>query len=107
MAAHTKVAGVVKEQDTGDAVVLRGFYQQRANQGVRAARLEIDGPADVIELAFETLDTLAHAARAQVRPAVNNDARWLAFGMGIDKSHRKLLAKRTQYSIEFPLLLSI
>lgn len=87
MPAHSEIASIVEKEHTGRAIVPGRLAQKCPNQRIGSPRLEDYHPADVIELIGESGDALLHGAAAKIRPALDNDARWLALGVGVDYSH--------------------
>src|SRR5579863_2221121 len=59
-----------------------------------AARLVDGEAADMIELGGEAAKPSGERARPKVRPAVDDHARWLALGVGVDDPHRSGLRAR-------------
>ena len=91
VAAHLQHADVVEENDAGDAGLVRGRTEQRADQHVRAARFVHDGGAETVVLRGEHFELLRDAAAAEVGPAADDDARGFAAGVGVndlDALHR-------------------
>ncbi len=62
--------------------------EERADQRVVAARLVDGEAADMIELGGEAAQPLSKRPVAERRPAVDDHARGLALGMGVDDPHR-------------------
>ena len=87
VAAHAEKADVVEEDQTGGASRILRLAQQRADQRVEAARLVDDESPDMIEFLGEALTPLGERAAAERRPAVDDEPRRLALGVGIDDAH--------------------
>ena len=84
VAAHVEEADVVKEDHAGLARRVVRFAEQRADNGVVAARLVDDGGADVIEVGAKAVEAFLDWAAAEIGAAGDDDARGLAAGVGID-----------------------
>ena len=84
VAAHAEEADVVEEDHAGLARGVVRLAEQRAHDGVVAARLVDDGRADVVEVVAEAVEALLDRAAAEIGAARDDDARGLAAGVGID-----------------------
>jgi hypothetical protein len=83
VAAHAEVADIVEEDDAELAGLVMRLDEERAHDDVGAARFADDGRAEVVVLLLENLHPLAERSAAQVRTALEHEARRLAAGMGI------------------------
>ena len=88
MAAHAEVGAVVEEDDAGDRAGLHRRREQRADDGVVAARLTHDRAAKMVEPRAQIVAPLGHRGAGGLRPSVDHDARRLAFGVRVDDAHR-------------------
>ncbi len=87
MAAHADVSDIVEEDDAGRAGAVARLAQQRPNDRVVSVRLVDGEAAEMIELAGEAGKPLGERAVAKRRAAIDDHARRLALGMGIDDAH--------------------
>jgi hypothetical protein len=85
MAAHAEIADVVEEDHAGGAGGIDGRAQQRADDRVGAARFIDYGRAKEIVLGAEEFEAFGERPRAEVRTAVDDQARGLAAGVGVDE----------------------
>ena len=88
VAAHAEVGAVVEEDDAGDGAVGDGRREQRADDRVVSARLAHDGAAQMVVVRAQIVAPLRHRRAGRLRPAVDDDARRLAFGVRVDDADR-------------------
>src|SRR6185369_8545304 len=85
--AHANEADVIEKNHAGDAARIAWLAKQRADQHIRSPGLVDDGRAIVIMVGAKAAKAFGHAADAQIRDAVDHDARGLAGSMRIDDVH--------------------
>ena len=94
VAAHAEVRAVVEEDDARRGVGRDRRREQRADDRVVAARLAHDGAPQMIVVRAQVIAPLGHRRAAGLRPAVDDDARRLAFGVRVDDANRRGKGRR-------------
>src|SRR5579864_2405363 len=87
VATHAKISDVVEENDAGGARRIVGLAQERPDDCIMPVRLVDGEAAEVVELAGKASAALSERTVAQRRTAVDDHARRLALGMGVDNPH--------------------
>lgn len=87
VSAHPKVADVVKEDDAGGRRRIYRFAKQGADDNIGTARFVDDGRAKRVVVGAETFKPSRERALAEVRTALNDDARWFAAGVRINDAN--------------------
>ncbi len=84
VSAHAEVAHVVKEDDSGGARRVAGLAQQSADHHVGTTRFVHHGRTESVVPVAKNLQLVGNAAAAQLGSAVDDQARRLAAGVGVD-----------------------
>ena len=96
VAAHAEEADIVEEDEPRSAIFVRRPAEQGAHQPLMAPGFVHDEAAQVIEIACQAGPQFGHRARSQIGPALDDESRGLALGMGIDDPHRDVHAASLQ-----------
>ena len=88
MAAHAEISDIVEENDAGGARGVVRLAKKRADHRIVAARLVNGIAAEMVEIRGEAGEPFGERAAAQRRSAIDDHARRLALGMGVDDVHR-------------------
>lgn len=81
MAAHSKAADIIEEDDPGGATPVFRFHEQGAHQHIRTARLVDNRGAKAVKLALKFIAPQIQRARAQFRAADHDDSRGFTAGV--------------------------
>src|SRR5690348_4201508 len=84
MAAHSEIADIVEEDDTRCATWVGWFAEQRADDGIRAARLVHYRGTESVEFFAKNSETLGEGSGAEIGPALDDNASGLASGVGVN-----------------------
>ena len=102
--AHVEDADVVEVDDTGDALRLARFAQQRPDQDIRSSGLVDDARSKVIVIRPKTFEAIRDAAAAKVRASFDHHTRRLTRGVRVDNlypvhAHGNQLRFASRYSV--------
>ncbi len=86
--AHAEIPDIVEEHDAGRRVGSLRRREERADDGVVAARLEHHRAAQVVLRGAHGVAAFGHGGAGGKRPTGDHDAGRLAFGVGVDDVDR-------------------
>src|SRR5450631_3056222 len=89
VAAHTQITHVVEEDDAELAVGAVWMDEQRADEGIRAARFIYDSRTVRIEVLAKSLYALGERTATEGRAAIEHEARGFSARVRIEDAHRE------------------